>query len=142
MICVTELKYICPIARKLSYMSLVPAVLVTAGIAVLSLTESTHMPAVALNDKVMHGVMYAVLAVAWLIPLRAYPRVRTYLYVCVGATLYGALMEALQRFCTMTRSGDMADLIADFIGALIGVALVAMITIVHKSYNRQSSNRQ
>ena len=125
-------------------MSFVPAVLVTAGIAVLSLTESTHMPSVSVNDKVVHGVMYAVLAAAWLVPmvLRARLRVRTYLYVCVGATLYGALMEALQRYCTLTRSGDMADLIADFIGALIGVALVAMITIVHKSYNRQSSNRQ
>ena len=125
-------------------MSFVPAVLVTVGIAVLSLTESTHMPSVSVNDKVVHGFMYAALAAAWLMPmaLRGRLRVRTYLYVCVGATLYGALMEALQRYCTLTRSGDMADLLADFIGALIGVALVAMITIVHKSSNRKSSNRQ
>lgn len=133
-ICVTELKYICPIARKLSYMSLVPAVLVTAGIAVLSLTESTHMPSVSINDKAMHGFMYAALAASWLIPLRAYPRVRTYLYVCVGATLYGALMEALQRFCTLTRSGDMADLLADFIGAVVGVIIVVLFEISRSRY--------
>ena len=115
-------------------MSLVPAVLVTAGIAVLSLTESTHMPSVSVDDKVVHGVMYTALAAAWLIPLRAYPRVRTYLYVCVGATLYGALMEALQRFCTLTRSGDMADLLADFIGAVIGVIIVVLFEISRSRY--------
>ena len=128
-ICVTELKSTCPIVLNKYHMSFVPAVLVTAGIAVLSLTESTHMPSVSVNDKLVHGVMYAVLAVAWLVPigLRTRLRVRTYLYVCVGATLYGLLMEVLQRFCTMTRSGNMADLLADFIGAITGVALVAML---------------
>lgn len=127
-ICVMELKSTCPIVLDKYHMSFVPAVLVTAGIAVLSLTESTHMPSVSVNDKLVHGVMYAALAAAWLMPivLRARLRVRTYLYVCIGATLYGALMEALQRFCTMTRSGDMADLLADFIGAFIGVIIVAL----------------
>lgn len=126
MICVTELKSTCPIVLNKYHMSFVPAVLVTAGIAILSLTESTHMPSVSVNDKAMHGLMYAVLAAAWLVPmvLRARLRVRTYLYVCVGATLYGALMEALQRFCTLTRSGDVADLVADFVGAVIGVGIV------------------
>ena len=132
-ICVTELKFTCPIVLNKYHMSYVPAVLVTAGIAVLSLTESTHMPSVSVNDKLVHGVMYAVLAAAWLIPmmLRTRLRVRTYLYVCVGATLYGALMEALQRYCTLTRSGDMADLVADFVGAVIGVSIIAMLKIVN-----------
>ena len=86
------------------------------------------MPSVSVNDKVVHGLMYAVLAAAWLVPmmLRARPRVRTYLYVCVGATLYGALMEVLQHYCTLTRSGDMADLVADFIGAAAGVSMVVL----------------
>ena len=112
-------------------MSFVPAVLVTSGIVVLSLTESTHMPSVSVNDKLVHGLMYAVLAVAWLIPmmLRTRLRVLTYLYVCVGTTLYGALMEALQRYCTLTRSGDMADLLAEFIGAVVGIIIVFVFEI-------------
>ena len=133
-ICVTELKYTSPIAPLKSYMVYLPAVLVTAGIAMLSLTESTHMPSVSVNDKLIHGLMYGVLAVTWLIPLlRTYPHVRTYLYVCVGATMYGALMETLQRFCTLTRSGEIADLLADFIGVAIGIGIVALL----KWLNRQ-----
>jgi VanZ family protein len=119
-------------------MTFVPAVLITVGIAVLSLMESTHMPSVSVSDKILHGVMYALLASAWLIPvlLRVPSRVRTYLYVCVGVTMYGALIEVLQRFCTLTRSGDMADLLADFIGALLGVAGVAMLKWLNNKTTR------
>ena len=50
-----------------------------------------------------------------------------YLYVCALVSLYGGLMELLQHYCTLTRSGEWIDLLADFIGALIGVVLVFVI---------------
>ena len=108
-----------------------PAVLLTAGIAVLSLTESNHIPSVQMSDKIVHGLMYALLAVAWLAPLLRISRTRVIPYICVvfSVTVYGALMEILQRFCTLTRSGEMADLLADFLGALLGVILVALFEI-------------
>jgi VanZ family protein len=55
-----------------------------------------------------------------------------YVYVWLSVTAYGALMEILQHFCTVTRSGEMADLYADMIGALAGVALVAMFKIINR----------
>lgn len=116
-ICVTVSKFTCLIARK-SYMTYLPAVLLTVGIAILSLTESTHMPSVSLNDKVMHGLLYTLLAVSWMIP------VRRPVWVCVGVTVYGALLELLQHYCTLTRSGEWLDVLADFIGAIIGVLIV------------------
>ena len=116
-ICVTVSKFTCLIARK-SYMTYLPAVLLTVGIAILSLTESTHMPSVSLNDKAMHGLLYTLLAVLWMIP------VRRPVWVCVGVTVYGALLELLQHYCTLTRSGEWLDVLADFIGAIIGVLIV------------------
>lgn len=112
-------------------MMFLPAVLLTAGIAVLSLTESNHMPSVQMSDKIVHGLMYALLALAWLAPLLRISRTRVIPYICVvfSVTVYGALMEILQRFCTLTRSGEMADLLADFLGALLGVILVALFEI-------------
>lgn len=129
-ICVTELKYTSPIVTKTSYMAFLPAVVMTAGIAVLSLTESNHMPSVQVSDKIAHGLMYALLTAAWLAPLLrlSHTRVIPYISVVFSVTAYGALMEILQRFCTLTRSGEMADLFADFIGALIGVFLVWLYT--------------
>lgn len=132
MICVTVLKSICPIAKPNSHIEFIPAVLTAIVIAVLSLMENPEMPqAITVSDKLAHGVLYAVLAISMMAGVRrdARMRVRTYLYVCALATSYGALMEILQRFCTMTRSGEMADLYADAIGALGGVVIVFLFEI-------------
>lgn len=131
--CVTVLKYTSPIATNKSYMAFIPAVLVAAGIAILSLMEQTHAPRVVVNDKLMHIVMYAALAFSLILPLlrtsnplNSKPLTR-YIGTFVGVTMYGLLMEALQRFCTFSRSGEMADLYADAVGALIALLLVALI---------------
>lgn len=84
------------------------------------------MPAVSVSDKLMHGVMYLLLAVSWMIP------VRRPVWVCVAVTLYGALLELLQYACTLTRSGEWIDFLADFLGALIGVLLMILFQRVYK----------
>ena len=128
---VTELKYTCPIVLNRSHMTYLPAVLLTVGIAIMSLTESTHMPSVSFNDKLLHGTMYALLAVTWALPLRKLSTFNFHLstYIICGVTAYGALMEILQRFCTLTRSGEMADLLADFLGAFVGTMIVLLFEI-------------
>ena len=133
--CVTELKFISPIVSLKSYMAFLPAVILAAGIAILSLMESTYVPqALSTQDKLIHGAMYAVLAFAWMWPVarRFASQWMPYVYVWIAVTGYGALMEALQRLCTLTRSGEMADLYADAIGALLGVALVTIIRILNR----------
>lgn len=143
-ISVTVLKSICPIVNRKKYWAFLPAVLFTAAVACLSLTESTHMPSVSLNDKLLHGAMYALLAVTWALPLRKLSTFNFHLstYIICGVTAYGAFLELLQHFCTLTRSGEWLDLLADFVGALIGVIIIAIITIVNQSSTRKSSTRQ
>ena len=119
-ICVTELKYICPIVRNISYMKYLPAVCITVGIAIMSLTESSYMPSVSLNDKLMHAILYACLAASWWLAIKR-P-----VWIIVGVTLYGALLELLQHYCTLTRSGEWLDLLADFVGATIAIILAIL----------------
>lgn len=88
------------------------------------------MPAVSVSDKLMHGVMYLLLAVSWMIP------VRRPVWVCVAVTLYGGLLELLQYACTLTRSGEWLDLLADFFGALIGVLLVILFQRLHEKMRK------
>ena len=107
-----------------------PAMLLTVFIAVVSLWEHPYIPPVIrVSDKVMHGGMYVVLALSWMVPLArmGWSRMRQYVYVCIGVTLYGGLLEVLQRYCTQTRSGEWMDVLADFVGALTGVLIVGMI---------------
>ena len=107
-----------------------PAVLLTVGIAVISLWEAPQLPppVMSLGDKVLHGLMYTVLAMAWMVPVALFRPKRwpLYVYVCLAVTAYGALMEVLQRYCTLTRSGEMADVYADLIGAILGVVIIAL----------------
>ena len=51
-------------------MNYIPAVCITVGIAIMSLTESSYMPSVSLNDKVIHALLYAVLAAAWWLAIK------------------------------------------------------------------------
>ena len=54
-----------------------PAVLVTAGIALLSLWENPQLPpSIAADDKIVHGLMYMCLAVVWLVPIQVHLRKR------------------------------------------------------------------
>ena len=137
MICVTVLKSICPIAKPNSHIEFIPAVLTAIVIAIASLWENPQEPpAVAINDKLVHGVLYAMLAISMIAAVGrdARTRVLPYIYTCVIATSYGALMEILQRYCTLTRSGEMADLYADAIGAIIGVLLVGIFEIMRSRH--------
>lgn len=101
-------------------MNYIPAVCITVGIAIMSLTESSYMPSVSLNDKVIHALLYAVLAAAWWLAIKR-P-----VWIIVGVTLYGALLELLQHYCTLTRSGEWLDLLADFVGATIAIILAIL----------------
>lgn len=110
-------------------MEFIPAVVLTVGIAVVSLWENPSMPAaMSANDKLIHGCMYFLLAVVWMLPVlrRCTGRFMPYISVGTAVVLYGALMEVLQRFCTMSRSGEMADWYADALGASIGLAIIAV----------------
>lgn len=107
----------------------IPAVLLTVGIAVVSLWEYPYIPEeIPASDKVLHAIMYALLAMVWIFPsaYRGAAKLSTYAIVLFSVTAYGALMEILQRFCTLSRSGEMADLYADFLGALVGLILIAL----------------
>jgi VanZ family protein len=121
-------------------MAFMPAVVMAAGIAILSLTEANHMPSLQVSDKLVHGAMYCALATALMggYVYTGRTRKRYYILACAASTLYGGLMEALQRFCTLTRSGSMDDLIADFVGAVIGITIVAFAVIV-QSHHREST---
>ena len=106
----------------------IPAVLLTVGVAYLSLTENPMRSSVMPSDKVLHGAFYILLGIAWMIPkskiINQKSSISKALLVCLCVTMYGAVLELLQHFCMVTRSGEGLDVLADFIGTLIGVLLV------------------
>jgi VanZ family protein len=128
-ICVTEPKSTSPIVTDKPYVAYLPAVIVAAGIAVLSLIEQTPaISAFPLNDKLMHGLMYAALSAALMGGCIAIRQTGWKVYCLTGciSAAYGLLMEVLQYFCTLTRSFETTDLLADITGTISVLLIIAL----------------
>ena len=125
-----------------SYIVYLPAVVIAAGIGIVCLMEmppsETPFP---INDKVIHGIMYGVLAISWMMALLYNKRacISAYAGVIAGCIAYGAVIEVLQDFCTLSRSAEMADVFADATGAVIGVALVWLIALIRSRYRETTT---
>ena len=143
-ICVTESKSTSPIATKKSYIAYIPAVVVAAGIAVLSLIERPdRIMVVHASDKVLHGLMYALWAVTVMVGAwcNGHRRWSAYAAVTMFVTAYGALMEWLQYACTVSRSGEWLDIVADLVGALVGVGVTALCSLIWQRRNTSTTSR-
>ena len=108
------------------YWTYLPAVVVAAGIALLSLLEHPErfLPP-STSDKVLHAIAYCMLAFLLVFAMEFRHSCNISHYVCsaAAATFYGLLIEVFQRLCTSTRTCSMDDLLADLSGAVIGVVM-------------------
>lgn len=113
------------------------------AIALLSLWEQPTLPPLVLrwSDKTWHTLMYVVQAVALLLPVLALGGARCegvwkrYVGAWVLTVGYGGLMEVLQATCTRTRTGDWIDLVADIVGATIGLVLVGLYRLMRRRFS-------
>lgn len=108
------------------------ALAVTAVIALviagLTLTPSISPPpmGLALTDKAYHAIAFAALV----LPVAAVFR-RRLLWIAIVAFLYGAMIEVIQPF--VGRGAEWADLAANAVGILIGLALGWLIHAIARA---------
>jgi VanZ family protein len=100
----------------------------------LALFAGTHMPrvrmpgvVVASNDKVLHLMAFAGLSflLSWAIPTSLSDRFRNVRWAALAAICYGAFDELTQ--IPVGRTADWQDLIADIIGAFIGITAYCIL---------------
>ena len=96
--------------------------LLVTGVIVGSLLPGPALPNVSMNDKVEHVGAYCLLMV-WFAGL--YPR-RLYLLIAAGLLGLGIGLDLLQGL-TQTRSLEFLDIVADFAGIMIGLALAVSL---------------
>ena len=72
-------------------------------------------------DKIQHALVFLTISVAGCLAFKHQTSL-----IIVGLTIFGAIMEILQATLTTTRTGDVKDWLADIVGILIGLMIVAI----------------
>lgn len=99
------------------------AIIWTIIMLVGCLTPHDHVPSLLMSwsDKLLHVAIFALFSVLWL-----WAGVSLVTVVVAGVFL-GALIEVLQYLLPINRSADWEDLVADAVGAIVGVGLAWLI---------------
>jgi len=96
-------------------------------IAVLSLIPGNDLPNskffIPHFDKIVHVGMYFFICIFLISPFEKSRFGKGYVAALLVSLFIGALLEVLQSTVAVNRSGNIADFIADFIGALLALAL-------------------
>lgn len=105
-----------------------PFAVVAPVVLALLFSPAPEIPSnLPINDKVVHAVMFAALAVSlrW-----AWVGVRP---TVVGLLVFGVVSEVVQAVLPIGRSGSVADFAADALGVLAGVALASRLPVADPS---------
>lgn len=125
-----------------------PALFWLLIITILSTYPGNKIPAPPFFqvDKVVHVLMYAPLSFFLVIAFfRQYNnlklRLKVSLLIIVFAVFFGGIMEILQHYILINRSGNIYDFTANTIGAILGVLsfpLIAKILPINKWLDKLS----
>lgn len=113
------------------------SILVSALLVYLSFFDPSglKMPSIPHYDKWIHAVMYSgVSAVYWFEWLRAHRNagkmtMRGMLFCFIIPIIIGGLIEIVQEFFAATRGAEWMDFVSDIIGAAVGTAFTAGVTL-------------
>jgi VanZ family protein len=95
----------------------VPFALVCLASLWVLFSPGSETPDVAISDKLVHGTLFAALAITGVlagVPVKA---------LAPALVVYAGLSEVLQATLPIDRDGDWHDAVADTIGAAIGLLL-------------------
>ena len=113
---------------KKAIYSFVPGIIWLLTIVVGSFMSASKVPSVAISDKGIHFIFYAIFAILFYIPLRvntkrSFSLVTTIKLVIIIGFVLGSVIELVQQNLIVGRSGEYLDLLANSIGLLIGVII-------------------
>jgi len=86
------------------------------------------------TDKIVHVLMHAILAVLSALSLKGLKtRGLGFFYVFLSCVIYGTILEVFQKILPTHRSFDWLDILANILGALIGLTIFLKAKNIVKS---------
>jgi VanZ family protein len=113
---------------KKVWFSFVPALIWLLFIVVGSFMSTSNVPKIAVSDKGIHFIFYAIFAFLLYFPLRvntkrSFTFVTTSVLVLLVGLALGAVVELIQHYFIIGRFGEYLDILANTIGLLVGLLI-------------------
>ncbi len=122
-----------PIKNLLKHKYKILAFIYTLAVAYISLTplDKYNLPNFNMADKIVHLLLYFFLTYFWLLAYPSLWKIKwTYMAIIIA---WGILIEFLQAFLIIGRSGDVFDALANSIGCVLGMLFSAVFLIKSKA---------
>ncbi len=123
--------------NKKRILLLILALFWTISITVACLVSMTDVPNIAVDqaDKIVHLGFYTVFSILWFLYLRIAIKdtKKLFLSVFLLSVFFGILIEICQSVFTENRQADVKDAIANTLGTLLGLGIMAV-------YNKRFKN--
>ncbi len=107
-----------------------PAIVWLVVILIVSGFPGDKVPEVPIwqFDKLVHSVVYAILSITLLLAFqKPKNRLKTFAFIILFGIFYGGIMEILQHYIFINRSGNWYDFIANAIGAILGILMFPFV---------------
>ncbi len=121
------------IKNLLERSSLFFAVGTSVLILVLSLIKMDGIPNIsyAYTDKFEHSFAYATMTFFWVLSYQLDKIKINFFLLIVFILLYGILIEILQMYLTVHRTGDILDIVANSLGVLLGYFFFKLVNRIY-----------
>jgi VanZ family protein len=111
----------------------------TVVVAYFCLAPASDIPSVSIPnlDKLAHSFFHFVFTILWFLFFKKQVKKKNQAKLLVGAVFFslffGIGMEILQSRLTVTRNGDLLDVLANFTGALLALVFVLVAKQIRKN---------
>ena len=115
------------------------SLIVSGVIAYFCLAESSNIPAVNIPsiDKIVHFCFHFGFTISWITffkkELKGADDAKAFLISFIFSVLFGITIEIMQSVYTTTRASDVADVLANTLGAMFAIF---MATVFRKQLNK------
>jgi len=114
----------------------------TGIILYLCLIKSSNLPKIGVDipnfDKYIHAFFHLTFTILWFLYFKIYLKKsnnkKLFVIVFLLSFCFGVTIEVLQTVFTTTRNGDPVDVLANSIGAVLGILAISVLEKIRHSY--------
>jgi len=91
--------------------------------------KSSNIPKIAYNhlDKIEHAIAYAFMSFFWMLSSKLKQVNASFVSLAIFMIVFGIIIELLQTYLIVSRTGDVLDVLANSLGVFLGYIVLRLL---------------